>query len=101
MAVSLAWWVLFATCFGTESSPLLLQKKIHLADTPKPKRSLEEQLEVLEVTDLHDLAGKSVYLVMIDRFSREGGHSTLTSMPRKVLIGPFRFKPWVLGLNVS
>lgn len=76
MAVSLAWWVLFATCFGTESSPLLLQKKIHLADTPKPKRSLEEQLEVLEVTDLHDLAGKSVYLVMIDRFSREGGHSS-------------------------
>lgn len=59
-------WYFFLTwqCVAADSSPLLLQKNIHLAENRPARRN-----------NHHDLAGKSVYLVMIDRFGREGGLS--------------------------
>lgn len=53
-------WLWLLLRVAADSSPLLLQRNVLLA----------------EKHGLNDLAGKSVYLVMIDRFSREGGKSS-------------------------
>ena len=109
----MVWWYFVLTwqCLAADSSPLLLQKNIHLADRQLSRwferikfgwcmmihkhqktclqlvsvsfdninlRSTKhQQMGALVPRRTHrsDLAGKSVYLVMIDRFAREGGLS--------------------------